>query len=163
MTRPSTHRKTCPGKSLSLQLVDRAPSPKGPWIWATIWWQFSVTAEDKALSPLEVQGQSSGGEVPNPPGAPPAGHALHPPGAGETEGPLPRQWDPSSEPSKQSWTPLQRRDMGTHSSVPRQLCSFGWHRWALLCGPGGRGKGQHHQMGYSSCLTSCSQGEEVRN
>lgn len=24
--------------------------------------------------------------------------------------------------------------MGTHSSVPRQLCSFGWHRWALLCG-----------------------------
>ena len=34
----------------------------------------------------------------------------------------------------QSWIPLQRRDMGTHSSVPRQLCSFGGHLWALLCG-----------------------------
>ena len=41
------------------------------------------------------------------------------------EQPSPRQWGPSSEPSAQSWTPFQRRDMRTHSSVPRQLCSFG--------------------------------------
>lgn len=56
----------------------------------------------------------------------PAENSLHPsPGAGGVEGPLPRQWGPSSEPSTQSWTPLQRRDMRIHISVPRQLCSFG--------------------------------------
>lgn len=71
---------------------------------------------------------------------------------------LPRQWGPSSEPSMQSWTPLQRRDMGTHSSVPRQLCSFGWHRWALLCGPEGRQKGGYEQAGYGGSLAICSLG-----
>lgn len=48
---------------------------------------------------------------------------------------LPRQCGPSSEPSKQLWTPSQSLLMGMQSSVPRQLCSLGWHRDTLLWGP----------------------------
>lgn len=45
---------------------------------------------------------------------------------------LPLQCGPSSEPSKQSWSPLHSLLMWMHSSVPRQLCSLGWHRDTLL-------------------------------
>lgn len=56
---------------------------------------------------------------------------------------LPRQCGPSSEPSKQSWSPLQSLLMWMQSSVPRQLCSLGWQRDTLLWGPARTPKGQH--------------------
>lgn len=60
---------------------------------------------------------------------------------------LPRQCGPSSEPSKQSWSPLQSLLMWMQSSVPRQLCSLGWQRDTLLWGPAGHQKAQGSAQG----------------